>query len=89
MIVPTIAVAVLIAVVGWFATIRVISTSSLNIRVKRLLLVPSWIPWMLLALGAPLLSGIIAPSEALNIGGGLTVGLLVAVVIAGRQAPRR
>ena len=89
MITPAIFVAILVAVVGWFATIRAISTSRLSSAKKRWLLIPSWIPWMALALGAPILSGFLALPEAINIGGGMTVGLVVAVVVAGRQTPRR
>ena len=51
--------AIIIALVGWFATLFAISRSSLNNRRKRMLLIPSWIPWLALALGPPIVSGII------------------------------
>lgn len=86
---PAVIIVIVIAVIGWFATIRAISTSRLKASRKRLLLIPSWIPWMALALGAPIFTGSLPLTEALNIGGAMTAGLMVSVVIAGRQPPRR
>ena len=80
--------AMVIALVGWFATVFVIGRSRLNSRRKRILLIPSWIPWLTLALGAPISSGIISLSVAANIGGAMTMGMLVSVLFARRQAPR-
>jgi len=81
--------AIVIALVGWFATVFAISRSSLSGRHKRILLIPSWIPWLGLALGAPILSGLIPLSEAVNIAGALTTGMLVSIVISRRPPPRR
>jgi hypothetical protein len=81
--------AIIIALVGWFATIFTISRSSVSSKRKRLLLIPSWIPWLALALGAPILNGMLPLSEAVNIGGALTTGMLVSLVISTRQQPRR
>ena len=81
--------AIVIALVGWFATIFAISRSSMSRRRKRILLIPSWIPWLALALGAPILSGIIPLTDAVNIGGAMTTGMLVSLVISRRQTPRR
>ena len=81
--------AIVIALVGWFATIFAISRSSMSRRRKRILLIPSWIPWLALALGAPILSGIIPLADAVNIGGAMTTGMLVSLVISRRQTPRR
>lgn len=81
--------AIVIALVGWFATIFAISRSSMSRRRKRILLIPSWIPWLALALGAPILSGIIPLADAVNIGGAMTMGMLVSLVISRRQTPRR
>jgi len=81
--------AIIIALIGWFATILTISRSSMSSKRKRLLLIPSWIPWLALALGAPILSGLLPLNEAVNIGGALTTGMLVSLVISGRQQPRR
>lgn len=86
---PSVLFVVVIAVIGFLATIRVISQSKLPERAKRWLLVPSWVPWLGLALGAPLFTGALNLPEALNIGGGLTAGLMIAVVVAGRSGPRR
>ncbi|KAB8144060.1 hypothetical protein F8S13_09240 [Chloroflexia bacterium SDU3-3] len=82
---PSIVFAIVVAVIGFLATIRAISTSKLSERTKRLLLIPSWVPWMALALGAPLLAGAIPLPDVLNMGGGMTAGLMVAVVVASRQ----
>lgn len=85
---PSILFVIVIAVVGWMATIRAVSTSRLSERAKRWMLIPSWIPWMIVALGAPLFTGALQFVEALNIGGATTAGMVVAVVFASRQ-PRR
>lgn len=76
---------VIVAIIGFLATIRIISTSKLSAKTKRWLLIPSWVPWMGLALGAPIFTGVLAFAEALNIGGALTAGLMVAVVLSGKQ----
>jgi hypothetical protein len=81
--------AIVIALIGWFATVFVISRSAMSGGRKRLLLIPSWIPWAALALGAPILSGLIPLSEAVNIGGGMTMGMVVSLVVSRRQGPRR
>jgi hypothetical protein len=56
MISPSIAGAIFIALVGWFATIRLISASRLSYTKKQWLIVPTWIPWLLFALGAPIIA---------------------------------
>ena len=89
MISPAVGAAVLIALIGWVATIRAISTSRWSGRVKQWLMVPSWVPWMALALGAPILSGAIPLQEALNMGGAMTIGMAVSIVLSGRQSPPR
>jgi hypothetical protein len=81
--------AIVIALIGWFATVFVISRSSLSGRRKRILLISSWIPWLALALGAPILSGTILLTEAVNIGGAMTMGMVVSLVVSRRQKPRR
>lgn len=81
--------AIVIALVGWFATLFAISRSTLNGRRRRNLLIPSWIPWLALALGAPILSGIIPLSGAVSIGGAMTTGMLISVVLARRHTRRR
>lgn len=74
-----------IAVLGWFATILAIKNSSLSASFKQLLMLPSWLPWIALALGAPVISGSLTLSSGLGIGSALTVGLLVSTVM---QRPR-
>jgi hypothetical protein len=87
---PTaISVTIVIALIGWFATVVMISRSAMSGQRKRWLLIPSWIPWVALALGAPILSGVIPLSEAVNIGGGMTMGMVVSLVVSRRQGPRR
>ena len=87
MITPPVLFVIIVAIIGFLATIRVISQSHLPARVKRWLLIPSWVPWLALALGAPLFTGALALPDALNIGGGLTAGLMIAVVVSGRKGP--
>jgi hypothetical protein len=89
MISPTLAGAILVALVGWFATIRVISASKLSSRKKQWLLIPSWIPWMVFALGAPILAGSLSLSNAINLGGAMTMGMVVSVVFSHRRPPKR
>jgi hypothetical protein len=86
---PGVVFVIVIALIGWFATIRAISTSKLSEKVKRWLLIPSWIPWMAIALGAPIFTGLLQFAEAVNIGGAMTAGMMVAIVMSGRQSPRR
>ncbi len=89
MISTTVTGALIVALVGWFATILVISRSSLSRGQKRFWMIPSWIPWLALALGAPILSGMLPLPQAINIGGGMTAGMVVSLVIARRQPPQR
>lgn len=89
MISPAVGGAILVALVGWFATLRVISASHLSSGKKRLLMIPSWIPWMALALGAPILSGFLTVPGALNLGGAMTLGMMVSLVFSSRRPPQR
>ena len=89
MISTAVSVAIIVAIVGWLATIFAISRSSLSHRWKRNLMIPSWIPWLALALGAPILSGMIPLNDAFSIGGALTTGMLVSIVIGRRQSSRQ
>ena len=89
MVPPAVAVAILVALVGWLATIRVISASRLSSWKKQLLVVPSWIPWMALALGAPILGGFITLPNAINLGGAMTLGMMVSIVLSQRRPPER
>src|SRR5205085_5542416 len=72
MVSTAVSVAIIIAIIGWLATIFAISRSSLSRTWKRNLLLPSWIPWLALALGAPILSGLIPLNDAFSIGGAMT-----------------
>lgn len=76
---------VVIAVAGWFGTIIIIGRSKLADRRKQPLMVVSWLPWMVLALGAPIMQGVISSAYALNIGGAMTTGMLVSLVAARRK----
>ncbi|HEU5010978.1 MAG TPA: hypothetical protein VFT66_00430 [Roseiflexaceae bacterium] len=78
----TILITLLIAAIGWLATIRVISTSRLHRIKKRTLLIPSWVLWLVVALGAPILSGVLPVADALNIGGALTAGVVVSMAFS-------
>jgi hypothetical protein len=86
---PAVTGAIVIALIGWFATIFAISKSPLSSKKKLLLLVPSWVPWMALALGAPILSGLIPLTEAVNIGGAITMGMVVSLFISRNQRTGR
>jgi hypothetical protein len=88
MISPTVAGAIFVALVGWFATIRVISASKLSSSKKQWLIIPSWIPWMLFALGAPILAGTLSIPNAVNLGGAMTMGMAVSIVFSQRRPKR-
>ena len=88
MVSPTVAGAIVVALVGWFATIRAISASKLSSDRKQWLLIPSWIPWMVVALGAPILTGALSVANAINLGGAITMGMAVSIVIAHRRPKR-
>jgi len=77
--------AIIVALTGWFATLIAINRSSLSGAWKRRWMIPSWIPWLGLALGAPILSGMIPIQQALNVGGALTTGMLVSLVVSHRS----
>jgi hypothetical protein len=80
--------AIVVALIGWFATLIAINRSSISGTWKRRFMIPSWLPWMGLALGAPILSGMIPLQQALNVGGALTTGMLVSMVMT-RRPPQR
>jgi hypothetical protein len=88
MISPTVVVAILIALIGWFATLRVISASKLSSSKKHWLMLPSWIPWMAFALGAPILAGSMSLPNAINLGGAMTMGMALSIVFS-RRGPKR
>jgi hypothetical protein len=71
-----------LAAIGWIATVIVIRRSKLQERMQRFLMVPSWVPWIALALGAPAMHGVLPISNALSIGGAVTVGLLVPTLLS-------
>ena len=89
MVSTVVSAAMMIAIVGWLATIFAISRSSLSRTWKRNLLVPSWIPWMALALGAPILNGLIPLNDAVSMGGAMTAGMLISVVIGRGKSSRQ
>lgn len=78
-------IAVLVAIVGWFATLAAIGGSRLSSLWKQVLLVPSWIPWAALALGAPVVRGSIDLGGALGIAGAMTVGMTVSILASRRR----
>jgi len=88
MISPTVAIAILIALIGWLAIVRAISASQLSRGKKQWLLLPSWIPWLVFALGAPILAGSLSIPTALNLGGAMTMGMAVSIAFS-RRRPKR
>ncbi len=78
---PFVAAAMLIAFVGWFATLLAIKRSGYSARTKYLLMIPSWIPWLVLALGAPMLHGVLSLASAIDIGGAITAGMICSMVL--------
>jgi hypothetical protein len=89
MISPSVAGVILVALIGWFATIRAISGSKLKSSLKYWLLIPSWIPWMVVALGAPILAGSLSLDNAINLGGAMTMGMAISIVVARRRRTKR
>lgn len=82
MLTATLFATLLVAAVGWLATIRVISTSRIDAIKKRILLLPVWVVWLAIALGAPILSGGLSVGDALNVGGALTAGIAMSMLLA-------
>jgi hypothetical protein len=82
---PFIAAVIGIAIVGWFATIAAIQQTKLTSARKRLLIIPAWLPWLMLALGAPIAQGVLPIVGALNIGGALTAGMLLPMIVSWLQ----
>lgn len=80
--------AIVIALIGWFATIRLISTARWSANTKQMLLVASWVPWLAIALGAPIMAGQISLTQAINLGGAITMGMAVSVVVSWRQGSK-
>jgi hypothetical protein len=72
-----IVISVAIAAFGWIATIVAIRRSKLTERNQRMLMLPSWLPWIAFALGGPALTGALPSTDALSIGGAVTVGLML------------
>lgn len=79
-------IAMFFALLGWFATLAAIGGSRLSGIWKQLLLVPSWIPWVALALGAPVVRGSIDLNGALGIAGAMTAGMMVSIVASQRRS---
>ncbi len=51
-------VLLVVAVIGWLATVHWIRTHErFSERIKRLLVLPAWFPWMGAALGVPVMRG--------------------------------
>lgn len=82
MISSTILIGLVIAAIGWLATIRLISTSQLSRTKKRTLLIPSWFAWLGAALVTPFFIGMIPLSEMLNIGGAVTMGVIISALLS-------
>jgi hypothetical protein len=78
-------IAIVIALVGWFATLAVIGGSRLSAVWKQVLLVPSWIPWVALAMGSPVVRGSIDFSGAIGIAGAMTIGIMFSIVATQRR----
>ena len=85
---PSIAGVLFVALVGWFATIRLISASKLSHTKKQWLIVPAWIPWLIFALGAPILAGSLSIPTAINLGGSITMGMATSIVFSQRRQKR-
>ena len=78
--------AICIALVGWLATAHLIKTrTNLKEKLKRFLIVPTWFPWMGLALGGPVYQGSIPSDEALSAGLSFTVGMFICLFMLNRQ----
>lgn len=78
---PLLAASIGIAIIGWFATITVIQNTRLAASWKRLLILPAWLPWLTLALGAAIVNGIMPLGSAINVGGAMTVGMVASIAM--------
>jgi hypothetical protein len=66
----------------------VISATRLSYTKKQWLIVPSWIPWLLFALGAPIIAGTLSIPTAINLGGAITMGMVTSIVVSQRRPKR-
>ncbi len=76
------------ALTGWLATCYWVVSSRFKPHTRRFLIIPLWFPWMLLALGGPVVQGIVPHTQALSSGIGLTIGML-SVILMHRLMRRR
>ena len=79
----------LVAFFGWLATVHAIRTNTrLSDKLKRRLIVPSWFPWMVVALGAVVAQGRMSLDEAFQGGMSFSVGMLFFLISSQRQVRR-
>ncbi|MFO7169308.1 MAG: hypothetical protein DIU80_014885 [Chloroflexota bacterium] len=79
-------IAIFFALIGWFGTLIAIGGSQLSTLWKQLLLIPSWIPWAVLALGAPVVQGALDMSGAIGIAGAMTIGMTLSILVSQRRS---
>ncbi len=85
MVLTPVLIVIFTAIIGWLATIISIKNARINERSKQALLIISWMPWICIALGAPVISGYMALGDAINIAGAMTIGIGVSILMARRR----
>ncbi len=73
--------AMFFALAGWIATCYRIVHSQIKPETRRLLVVPLWFVWMAVALGGPVLQGVVSAQDALSTGASFSVGMLMVLVM--------
>ncbi len=85
----TLMAALLLALFGWLATVHWIKDRrTMSEKTKQLLIIPSWFPWMALALGSVVAQGMLPAQEALQGAMSFSVGMLVFVFSTRRRTSR-
>ncbi len=78
--------AMFFALAGWIATCYRIVHSQIKPETRRLLVVPLWFVWMAVALGGPVLQGVVPAQDALAMGGSFSVGMVMVLVMRSLNA---
>lgn len=69
--------AMFFALAGWIATCYRIVHSQIKPETRRLLVVPLWFLWMALAIGGPIVQGVVSTQDALSTGVSFSMGMLL------------
>ena len=73
--------AMFFALAGWIATCYRIVHSQIKPETRRLLVVPLWFLWMALAIGGPIVQGVVSAQDAISTGVSFSMGMLLVLLM--------